>query len=96
VPHELVHELLADLAPRFRQQDYSLLFHNCNHFSNELALLLTGEAIPVSRGPGGRPAGALLAPACARPRARSTLGCAAKPTQARPSRLTRRPRRSTS
>jgi hypothetical protein len=28
-------------------QDYNLLFHNCNHFSNELVQLLTGESLPV-------------------------------------------------
>jgi hypothetical protein len=39
----MIHELLQDMAPRYRPQDYSLLWHNCNHFSNELAMLLTGE-----------------------------------------------------
>lgn len=48
-------ELLADIAPRYRPEDYSLLWHNCNHFSHEYAQLLTGEGLPV---------GARLAPAC--------------------------------
>lgn len=42
----MLNELLADIAPRFRPQDYSLLTHNCNHFSNELVQLLTGERVP--------------------------------------------------
>ena len=48
VPPEMVQELLTDMEPRYRPQDYNLLFHNCNHFSNELCLLLCGEGIPVS------------------------------------------------
>lgn len=48
VPHDMVEDLLTDLQPRFRPQDYNLLFNNCNHFSNELSLLLTGNGIPVS------------------------------------------------
>eukprot|EP00877_Chromochloris_zofingiensis_P014058 jgi/Chrzof1/8906/Cz03g28200.t1 len=46
VPHDMVEDLLTDLQPRFRPQDYNLLFNNCNHFSNELSLLLTGNGIP--------------------------------------------------
>jgi hypothetical protein len=47
VTPELVDDLLSDLQPRFRPQDYNLLFHNCNTFSNELVQLLTGESLPV-------------------------------------------------
>jgi hypothetical protein len=43
----MLNELLSDISPRFRPQDYSLLTHNCNHFSNELVQLLTGESVPV-------------------------------------------------
>lgn len=46
----MLEELLSDLVPRFRPQDYNLLWRNCNTFSNELVQLLTGEALPV-RGP---------------------------------------------
>jgi hypothetical protein len=48
VTPDVLEELLSDLAPRFRPQDYNLLWHNCNTFSNELVQLLTGEALPVS------------------------------------------------
>lgn len=44
---DVLDDLLSDLAPRFRPQDYNLLFHNCNTFSNELVQLLTGESLPV-------------------------------------------------
>lgn len=39
-------ELLTDLSNRYRPQDYSLLFHNCNTFSNEFGLMLTGMGVP--------------------------------------------------
>lgn len=48
VTQDVLEDLLEDLAPRFRPQDYNLLFHNCNTFSNELVQLLTGESLPVS------------------------------------------------
>lgn len=43
---DLLQQLLDDMAPRYRPQDYSLLFHNCNNFSNEFSQLLTGASIP--------------------------------------------------
>ncbi|GMH43391.1 hypothetical protein BSKO_11313 [Bryopsis sp. KO-2023] len=46
VPHEVREELIADLASRFHAETYDLLSNNCNNFSNELALLLTGNGIP--------------------------------------------------
>ncbi|KAI8475014.1 MAG: PPPDE putative peptidase domain-containing protein [Monoraphidium minutum] len=46
VPPDMLHTLIADLRPRFRPDDYNLLQHNCNHFTSELAQLLTGEDIP--------------------------------------------------
>lgn len=49
VTSDVLDDLLSDLAPRFRPQDYNILFHNCNTFSNELVQLLTGESLPVSR-----------------------------------------------
>eukprot|EP00879_Flechtneria_rotunda_P006773 GHRR01007117.1.p1 GENE.GHRR01007117.1~~GHRR01007117.1.p1 ORF type:complete len:308 (+),score=139.83 GHRR01007117.1:796-1719(+) len=46
LPPEMREELLADLTSRYRPEDYSLLWHNCNHFSNEFGQLLTGEGLP--------------------------------------------------
>jgi desumoylating isopeptidase 1 len=39
-------EFLRDLAPRFTQQTYNVLSHNCNNFTDEVAQILTGEGIP--------------------------------------------------
>jgi len=42
-------ELMAFLhtaSPRFTAETYNLLSHNCNHFSNEVALFLTGQGVP--------------------------------------------------
>ncbi|GBF96242.1 hypothetical protein Rsub_08787 [Raphidocelis subcapitata] len=47
VPPEMVKDIVNDLRPRFRPQDYNLIQNNCNHFSSELAQLLTGEDIPA-------------------------------------------------
>lgn len=38
--------LLPDLKEHFRPQDYNLLSHNCNHFSQEVSQILTGSDIP--------------------------------------------------
>jgi hypothetical protein len=75
VPHEMIHELLQDMAPRYRPQDYSLLWHNCNHFSNELAMLLTGEGIPVRAACRGHLSPCTEFPACSvEPLQRSSPG----------------------
>lgn len=47
IPAEMRDELLADLSERFRPEDYRLLSHNCNTFSNEFAQLLCGVGIPA-------------------------------------------------
>ncbi|WFD35459.1 hypothetical protein MCUN1_002313 [Malassezia cuniculi] len=39
-------EILEEMRPRFRPQDYNLLQHNCNTFSSEVAQILTGADIP--------------------------------------------------
>lgn len=39
-------ELLADLAERYTPESYNLFRNNCNTFSDELAQLLCGVAIP--------------------------------------------------
>ena len=39
-------ELLRDLAPRFTQNTYNVLTHNCNNFTDEVSNLLIGEGIP--------------------------------------------------
>eukprot|EP00897_Mesotaenium_endlicherianum_P009398 jgi/Mesen1/8487/ME000480S07844 len=46
VPEELFEEFLQDISPRFSAHTYSLLNHNCNNFSDEVANFLVGEGIP--------------------------------------------------
>ncbi|CAD7955992.1 unnamed protein product [Amoebophrya sp. A120] len=37
---------LAEISPRFTQQTYNLLKHNCNHFANEVSKFLCGTPVP--------------------------------------------------
>ena len=46
LPHSLVLDFLQEVQPRFSSATYHLLHHNCNTFSNELALFLVGAGIP--------------------------------------------------
>lgn len=46
IPKDMRDDMIADLKRRFVPEAYNLITNNCNHFSNELALLLTGNAIP--------------------------------------------------
>ncbi|XP_078427811.1 PPPDE putative thiol peptidase family protein [Wolffia australiana] len=46
VPKELFEEYLAEIGPRYTMETYSLLEHNCNNFSNEVAQFLVGVGIP--------------------------------------------------
>lgn len=39
-------EFLNDIAPRFAPEKYNLFTNNCNNFSNECAMFLTGSGIP--------------------------------------------------
>jgi hypothetical protein len=43
---DIIEGLLIELSERFTPEAYSLFSNNCNTFSNELALLLTGNSIP--------------------------------------------------
>lgn len=38
-------EFLDGIRPRFRMQDYDLVRHNCNNFSEEIVQFLTGQSI---------------------------------------------------
>lgn len=37
---------LEEISPRYTAETYSLLTHNCNNFSNEVAQFLVGASIP--------------------------------------------------
>ncbi|KAF6154389.1 hypothetical protein GIB67_008798 [Kingdonia uniflora] len=46
VPKEIFKEYLQEISPRYTAETYSLLSHNCNNFSNEVAQFLVGDGIP--------------------------------------------------
>ncbi|ESO85849.1 hypothetical protein LOTGIDRAFT_87444, partial [Lottia gigantea] len=47
IPKEMFLEYLSQLATsNFKPQDYNLLEHNCNNFSDEVCQFLTGKSIP--------------------------------------------------
>jgi len=46
IPDEMIREFIEEVRPRYNPSTYSLLSHNCNNFSNELATFLTGSGIP--------------------------------------------------
>merc|ERR1719164_326433 len=67
VPLWLFEQFLDGLRPRYTQETYHLLDHNCNHFSDEAAGFLTGKGVPdyVRNLPGdfaSSPLGMMLAP----------------------------------
>lgn len=45
IPEAVFLDFLQEISHRFTPATYSLLKHNCNDFSNEVALFLTGTAI---------------------------------------------------
>ncbi|KAF5741259.1 putative PPPDE thiol peptidase family protein [Tripterygium wilfordii] len=46
VPRDVFEMYLNDISPRYTAETYSLLTHNCNNFSNEVAQFLVGTTIP--------------------------------------------------
>uniref|UniRef100_A0A7N0UGS9 PPPDE domain-containing protein n=1 Tax=Kalanchoe fedtschenkoi TaxID=63787 RepID=A0A7N0UGS9_KALFE len=46
VPQDVFEQYLQEISPRFTAETYSLLSHNCNNFSNEIAQFLVGTGIP--------------------------------------------------
>eukprot|EP00252_Welwitschia_mirabilis_P022066 TRINITY_DN5850_c0_g1_i1.p1 TRINITY_DN5850_c0_g1~~TRINITY_DN5850_c0_g1_i1.p1 ORF type:complete len:291 (-),score=56.73 TRINITY_DN5850_c0_g1_i1:276-1148(-) len=67
IPKEVLEDFLQEISPRYTTETYSLLSHNCNNFSNEVAQFLVGCGIPdfILRLPEevmNSPMGALLMP----------------------------------
>ena len=60
LPPAVFHEFLESVSHRFTTATYSLLEHNCNNFSNEASIFLTGKPIPAFIT--GLPAEALATP----------------------------------
>ncbi|XP_051118801.1 uncharacterized protein LOC127243011 [Andrographis paniculata] len=46
VPKDVFEIYLQEIEPRYTAETYSLLTHNCNNFSNEIAQFLVGATIP--------------------------------------------------
>lgn len=46
VPKDVFEMYLQEISPRYSAETYSLLSHNCNNFSNEVAQFLVGATIP--------------------------------------------------
>ncbi|KAL9431285.1 hypothetical protein AB3S75_026466 [Citrus x aurantiifolia] len=46
VPKDVFEMYLEEISPRYTAEKYSLLSHNCNNFSNEVAQFLVGKTIP--------------------------------------------------
>ncbi|CAK9157855.1 unnamed protein product, partial [Ilex paraguariensis] len=46
VPKDVFEMYLQEIGPRYTAETYSLLTHNCNNFSNEVAQFLVGATIP--------------------------------------------------
>lgn len=46
VPKDVFEMYLEEISPRYTAETYSLLSHNCNNFSNEVAQFLVGKTIP--------------------------------------------------
>lgn len=46
VPKDMFEQYLQEISPRYTAETYSLLKHNCNNFSNEVAQFLVGATIP--------------------------------------------------
>ncbi|CAI5532739.1 unnamed protein product [Closterium sp. Naga37s-1] len=47
IPRDLFEQFLADVSANYSPHRYSLLSHNCNHFSDEVAHFLLGRGIPT-------------------------------------------------
>ncbi|KAF5458227.1 hypothetical protein F2P56_022274 [Juglans regia] len=46
VPKDVFEMYLQEISPRYTAETYSLLTHNCNNFSNDVAQFLVGATIP--------------------------------------------------
>lgn len=46
VPKDVFEMYLEEIGPRYTAETYSLLTHNCNNFSNEVAQFLVGGSVP--------------------------------------------------
>lgn len=89
VPKDVFEAYLQEISPRYTAETYSLLTHNCNNFSNEVAQFLVGATIPdyILQLPNevmSSPMGALILPMIQNLEATLKSGAAPQAPQFRP------------
>ncbi|XP_008235492.1 PREDICTED: desumoylating isopeptidase 1 [Prunus mume] len=89
VPKDVFEMYLQEISPRYTAETYSLLNHNCNNFSNEVAQFLVGATVPdyILELPNevmGSPMGALILPMIQNLEATLKSGAAPQAPQFRP------------
>lgn len=92
VPQDLFESYLEEIRPRYTAETYSLLTHNCNNFSNEVAQFLVGVSIPdyILQLPSevmSSPMGAMILPMIQQLEATMRAGAVPQAPQFRPSSL---------
>ncbi|KAI3678720.1 hypothetical protein L6452_38023 [Arctium lappa] len=90
VPKDVFEMYLQEISPRYTAETYSLLRHNCNNFSNEIAQFLVGASIPeyIVNLPNevmNSPMGALIMPMIQNLETTLRAGAVPQPPQFRPS-----------
>lgn len=94
IPKEVFEEYLQEISPRYTAETYSLLKHNCNNFSNEVAQFLVGTDIPdyILQLPNevlSSPMGALILPMIQQLETTLRSGAVPQAPQFRPTSMTR-------
>lgn len=92
VPQDVFESYLEEISPRYTAETYSLLTHNCNNFSNEVAQFLVGVSIPdyILQLPNevmSSPMGAMILPMIQQLEATMRAGAVPQAPQFRPSTL---------
>ncbi|KMT05606.1 hypothetical protein BVRB_7g167470 [Beta vulgaris subsp. vulgaris] len=92
VPQDVFESYLEEISPRYTAETYSLLNHNCNNFSNEIAQFLVGTSIPdyIIELPNeviSSPMGAMMLPMIQQLEATLRAGAVPQAPQFRPSSL---------
>lgn len=90
VPQDVFESYLEEISPRYTAETYSLLTHNCNNFSNEVAQFLVSTSIPdyILHLPNevmSSPMGALILPMIQQLEATLRAGAVPQAPQFRPS-----------
>ncbi|XP_021763447.1 desumoylating isopeptidase 1-like [Chenopodium quinoa] len=92
LPQDVFESYLEEISDRYTAETYSLLSHNCNNFSNEVAQFLVGTSIPdyILQLPNevmSSPMGAMILPMIQQLEATMKAGAVPQAPQFRPSSL---------